>query len=152
MMPGQAADLAGFGGYCCRYSDSTLLTKQDCENKCNADAGKCIAYSWKRSYTDCKLYAAALPDLAEVVGSRSLSPPWGHSDANCYVLESKSPGGPPPSPLQPGAINEIVSAKDITLVLRAEGTVEEYEAKADSVRANLRQELQCFSRRACSPS
>eukprot|EP00964_Phaeocystis_antarctica_P146471 scaffold112743_cov60-Phaeocystis_antarctica.AAC.1 len=109
-MPGQTADgtWAALGGgdqwsnaYCCRYYDPTLLTKQDCENKCNADA-KCVAYSWKRSYTDCKLYdAAALPDLAEVVGSRSLSPPQGHWDANCYVLESKSPGGPPPSPLQP---------------------------------------------------
>ena len=40
---------------------------------------------------------------------------------------------------------EIVPAKEITLVLKAGGTVEEYEAKADSVKASLRQELQCFS-------
>ena len=45
--------------------------------------------------------------------------------------------------MQPGAINEIVSAKEITLVLKAGGTVEEYEAKADAVKARLRQELQC---------
>ena len=38
-----------------------------------------------------------------------------------------------------------MSAKEITLVLKAGGTVEEYEAKADSVKASLRQELQCFS-------
>jgi len=85
-MPGQTAAV-GYGGnaYCCSYTDPTLLTKQDCENKCNADA-QCVAYSWKRSYTDCNLYdAAALPDLKEVVGSRSLSPPQGHWDANCYI-------------------------------------------------------------------
>jgi len=46
--------------------------------------------------------------------------------------------------LQPGAVIEIVPAKEITLVLKAGGTVEEYEAKADSVKASLRQELQCF--------
>ena len=50
----------------------------------------------------------------------------------------------PPSPLQPGAVIEIVPAKEITLVLKAGGSVEEYEAKADSVKASLRQELQCF--------
>ena len=57
---------------------------------------------------------------------------------------SPLPSPPPPSPLQPGAVNEIVPAKEITLVLKAGGTVEEYEAKADSVKASLRQELQCF--------
>ena len=36
-------------------------------------------------------------------------------------------------------------AKKITLVLKAGGTVEEYAAKADSVKAALREELQCFS-------
>jgi hypothetical protein len=46
--------------------------------------------------------------------------------------------------LPPGATNEIVSAKEVTLVLKAGGTVEEYEAKADSVKASLRQELRCF--------
>ena len=46
--------------------------------------------------------------------------------------------------MQPGAVNKIVPAKKITLVLKAGGTVEEYEAKADSVKASLRQELQCF--------
>ena len=40
---------------------------------------------------------------------------------------------------------EIVPAKEITLVLKAGGTVEEYEAKADSVKASLRHELQCLS-------
>ena len=50
---------------------------------------------------------------------------------------------PPPSPLQPGATSEIVSGKEVTLVLKAGGTVEEYEAKADSVKATLRQELLC---------
>eukprot|EP00964_Phaeocystis_antarctica_P075995 scaffold46960_cov84-Phaeocystis_antarctica.AAC.1 len=50
---------------------------------------------------------------------------------------------PPPPPLQPGAVNEIVLAKEVTLVLKAGGTVEEYEAKADAVKARLRQELQC---------
>ena len=86
-MPGQKAG----GGYCCHYGDPDLLTKQDCENKCNSDA-KCVAYSWKRSYTDCDLYdAAALPDLAEVVGSQSLSPPQGHWDADCYVSTPPPP-------------------------------------------------------------
>ena len=50
---------------------------------------------------------------------------------------------PPPSPLPPGAVNEIVPAKEVTLVLKAGGTVEEYEANADAVKARLRQELQC---------
>ena len=36
--------------YCCSYTDPTLNTQQDCENKCNADA-KCVAYSWKISHT-----------------------------------------------------------------------------------------------------
>merc|ERR1740124_160555 len=84
-MPGQTNSPGG-NAYCCSYTDPTLLTKQDCEDKCDADVGRCVAYSWKRSYTDCNLYdAAALPDLAEVVGSRSLSPPQGHWDANCYI-------------------------------------------------------------------
>ena len=43
-----------------------------------------------------------------------------------------------------GATTEIVSAKEVTLVLKAAGTVEEYEAKADSVKASLRRELRCF--------
>jgi len=51
---------------------------------------------------------------------------------------------PPPPSLPPGATTEIVSAKEVTLVLKAVGTVEEYEAKADSVKESLRQELQCF--------
>jgi hypothetical protein len=42
------------------------------------------------------------------------------------------------------AINEIVMAKEVTLVLKVRGTVEEYEAKADAVKASLHQELQCF--------
>ena len=36
----------------------------------------------------------------------------------------------------------LVPAKEITLVLKAGGTVEEYEAKAQSVKVRLRQELQ----------
>ena len=52
---------------------------------------------------------------------------------------------PPPPSLPPGATNEIVSAQKVTLVLKAGGTVEEYEAKADSIKASLRQELRCFS-------
>ena len=57
-----------------------------------------------------------------------------------------SPPGPqpPPTPQPPGATNEIVSAKEVTLVLNAVGTVEDYRAKADSVKASLRQELRCF--------
>ena len=53
---------------------------------------------------------------------------------------------PPPSPppVPPGATIELVSAKEVTLVLKAGGTIEEYEAKADSIKASLRQELQCF--------
>ena len=47
-------------------------------------------------------------------------------------------------PLPPGATTEIVSAKEVTLVLKAAGTVEEYEAKADSIKESLRQELRCF--------
>ena len=54
------------------------------------------------------------------------------------------PPPPPPTPQPPGATTEIVSAKEVTLVLKAVGTVEEYEAKADSVKASLRQELRCF--------
>jgi len=100
-MPGQTNPPGG-NAYCCSYTDPTLLTKQDCEDKCNADVGRCVAYSWKRSYTDCNLYdAAALPDLAEVVGSRSLSPPLGHWDANCYIsyalFERLEPPAPPPA-------------------------------------------------------
>ena len=96
-MPGQTTD----AHYCCAYTDPTLLTQQDCEDKCNADV-MCVAYSWKRSYTSCGLYdAAALPDLAEVVGSRSLSPPQGHGDANCYVSSRPLPPLPSPSPSPP---------------------------------------------------
>ena len=51
---------------------------------------------------------------------------------------------PPPSSLPPGTTIETVSAKEVTLVLKAAGTVEEYEAKADSVRESLRQQLQCI--------
>ena len=54
------------------------------------------------------------------------------------------PPPPPPTPQPPGATTEIVSAKEVTLVLKAAGTVEEYEAKAASVRASLRRELHCF--------
>ena len=54
------------------------------------------------------------------------------------------PPPPPPTPQPPGATNEIVSAKEVTLVLKAVGTVEEYEAKADSIKASLRRELRCF--------
>ena len=36
-------------------------------------------------------------------------------------------------------------ATEVTLVLKAGGTVEEYEAKAGSVKVRLRQQLQCFS-------
>ena len=70
-MPGQTTDV-GYGGnaYCCAYWDPTLLTQQDCENKCNADVERCVAYSWKPAYTDCNVYdAAALPDLDEVAGA-----------------------------------------------------------------------------------
>ena len=76
----------GSSSYCCTHSLPTLLTQQDCENKCNADAN-CVAYSWKISYNHCQVYdATGLPDLDAVVGARSLSPPQGHSDANCYVV------------------------------------------------------------------
>ena len=58
------------------------------------------------------------------------------------------PPPPPPSPsappLQPGATTEIVPGKKVTLVLKAGGAVEEYEAKADAVTASLRRELQCY--------
>ena len=54
------------------------------------------------------------------------------------------PPPPPPTPQPPGATTEIVSVKEVTLVLKAAGTVEEYEAKAASVRASLRRELRCF--------
>merc|ERR1740133_888203 len=61
-------------------------------------------------------------------------------------LPPPSPPPPPPPlpPLQLGAANEIVFAKEVTLVLKAGGTVEEYEAKADSFKASLCQQLQCF--------
>ena len=62
-------------------------------------------------------------------------------------LPSRSPlllSPPPPWPFQPGEANEMVPAKEITLVLKAGGTVEEYEAKAESIKIRLRQELQCF--------
>ena len=89
----------GSSSYCCTHSLPTLLTQQDCENKCNADAN-CVAYSWKISYNHCQVYdATGLPDLDAVVGSRSLSPPQGHSDANCYVVVPPPP--PPPPPPQP---------------------------------------------------
>jgi hypothetical protein len=55
-----------------------------------------------------------------------------------------TPQPPPPTPQPPGATTEIVSAKEVTLVLKAVGTVEEYEAKADSVKASLRREMRCF--------
>ena len=59
--------------------------------------------------------------------------------------EQAAPLAPsPPPPLQPGAIIESVSAKEMTLVLKVGGTIEEYAAVADSVEANLRQELECF--------
>jgi len=46
--------------------------------------------------------------------------------------------------LPPGATIEIVSAQKVTLVLKAGGTVEEYEAEADFVKESLRRELVCF--------
>ena len=49
---------------------------------------------------------------------------------------------PPPPPLALGANNRW--AKEVTLVLKVGGTVEEYEAKAGSVKTSLRQELRCF--------
>ena len=54
------------------------------------------------------------------------------------------PPPPPPTPQPPGATTETVSAKEVTLVLKAAGTVEEYKAKADSVKESLRRELSCF--------
>ena len=58
---------------------------------------------------------------------------------------SPPPSPPPPSPppLQPGAVTEVVPAKEVTLVLKVGGTVEEFAAVADSIEANLRHELQC---------
>ena len=58
---------------------------------------------------------------------------------------SPPPSPPPPSPppLQPGAVTEVVPAKEVTLVLKVGGTVEEFAAVADSIEASLRQELQC---------
>ena len=54
-----------------------------------------------------------------------------------------SPPPPSPPPLPPGAVTEIVPAKEVTLVLKVGGTVEEFAAVADSIEASLRQELQC---------
>jgi hypothetical protein len=54
-----------------------------------------------------------------------------------------SPPLPSPPPLQPGAVTEVVPAKEVTLVLKVGGTVEEFAAVADSIEASLRQELQC---------
>ena len=54
-----------------------------------------------------------------------------------------SPPLPSPPPLQPGAVTEVVPAKEVTLVLKVGGTVEEFTAVADSIEASLRQELQC---------
>ena len=109
----------GSSSYCCSYTDPTLLTQQDCENKCNADA-KCVAYSWKISYTDCQVYdATGLPDLDAVVGSRSLSPPQGHWDASCYVVLP-----PPPS--------------SAVLTLTASGSVSDY---TESDRSSLQQKV-----------
>ena len=57
------------------------------------------------------------------------------------------PPPPPPSlppPLPPGAVIESVPAKELTLVLKVAGTIEEYAAIAESVELNLRQELHCF--------
>ena len=97
----------GSSSYCCTHSLPTLLTQQDCENKCNADAN-CVAYSWKISYNHCQVYdATGLPDLDAVVGSRSLSPPQGHSDANCYVVVlPPPPPSPPPSILSCAALDD----------------------------------------------
>ena len=57
---------------------------------------------------------------------------------------SPPPSNPPPSPIQPGMVIETVPAKQITLVLKAGATIEEYEAKADSIKRSLRRELKCF--------
>jgi hypothetical protein len=46
--------------------------------------------------------------------------------------------------LPPGTSIETVSAKEVTLVLKAGGTVEEYQAQADLVKESLRQQLQCI--------
>jgi len=46
--------------------------------------------------------------------------------------------------LPPGAVTEIVPAKEVTLVLQVAGTVEEFANVKLSVEAALRQELQCF--------
>ena len=114
-IPGQSVS-----SYCCSYTEPTLNTQQDCENKCNADA-KCVAYSWKISYTDCQVYdAAGLPDLDAVVGSRSLSPPQGHWDASCYVVL------PPPPP------------SSAVLTLTASGSVSDF---TESDRSSLQQKV-----------
>ena len=82
--------------YCCEYNDASLLTQQDCEDKCNSEA-ICVAYSWKVSYTDCAMWdAVALPDTSLVVGARSLTAPNnGHYDASCYVKIPMPPASPP---------------------------------------------------------
>ena len=65
-----------------------------------------------------------------------------------YALSQKGkderppPASPPPLP--PGAVIESVSAKEVTLVLKIGGTIEEYAAVAGSVEAKLGQELQCY--------
>jgi hypothetical protein len=115
-MPGQV-EMAS--SYCCSADqDRLLLTKQDCQDACNAD-DDCVAFSWREEqiswsyiFTDCDLYdATALSAVDDVVGSQALSPPQGNADTSCYVKlpystaalscaedTVGSPATPPPSP------------------------------------------------------
>ena len=67
-----------------------------------------------------------------------------HGVQSTYAGEVGCTLTPPDRSAPAGAADEIVLAKEVTLVLKAGGTVEEYKAKADAVTANLRQELRCF--------
>ena len=99
VMPGHTANSDGIScSYCCSYTDTAVDTRRNCEDACNAES-LCVAYSWKVSYTDCKLYkASCLTDVSVVIGAQELTPPLGHWDANCYV---KIPPPPPRPPSQP---------------------------------------------------
>ena len=89
-MPGQIEPATS---YCCsNQQDLLLLTKQDCEDACNADEN-CVAFSWNQEeiswtyiFTDCDLYdATALPATLRLDTSYNYVGSQGDWETSCFV-------------------------------------------------------------------
>ena len=113
-------------GYKAEVTPPTGTTAKELKDMLPGAAGDMLKNALNSAYADMQLTAVTMCVAA--------------SGAACAM----PPPTPPPPPLPPGATTEMVSAKEVTLVLKAVGTVEEYKAKAESVKESLRWELYCF--------